>query len=80
MADLIVRSGHAILSGMTWDKIASLIGIVAAVGAVWTRFIQLEARNEVTERVLVTLTAEVRDLGGQIQKLEIQLAKQGMLR
>jgi len=63
---------------MTWSNVASIVGIVAAVGAVWARFSQLEVRAEITERVLTNLTGEVREMNGHIQQLEIKLASRGI--
>jgi hypothetical protein len=58
-----------------WNKVASVVGIVAAIGAVWTRFVLLEARVDYSEEVVVALTAEIKELSKGLQRIEIDLAK-----
>lgn len=58
-----------------WNKAASVVGIVATVGVVWTRFVYLEARVEFSEEVMTELTGEIKSLSGHIQRLELQVAR-----
>lgn len=58
-----------------WEKAASIVGIIAAVGAVWSRFVLLEARVDSSEDVVAELTAEIKTLNSSIQRIEIDLAR-----
>lgn len=58
-----------------WNKVGSVVGIVAAVGAVWTRFVLLEARVDYSEQVVVEMTQEIKELSKGLQRIEIDLAR-----
>lgn len=58
-----------------WEKAASIVGIVAALGAVWTRFVLLEARVDNSEQIVVELTQEIKSLSSNIQHLELEMAQ-----
>lgn len=58
-----------------WNKLASIVGIIAAVGAVWTRFVLLEARVDNSEQIVSELTEEIKTLNTSIQRIEIELAR-----
>lgn len=59
----------------SWDKVASVIGIIAAVGAVWTRYVTLEQRVEFSEQVVMDLVGEIKALNSSIQRLEVKFAR-----
>lgn len=59
-----------------WERVASVVGILAAIGAVWARFVSLETRAEITEDIVGELAGEVKSLNTSIQRLELQLARQ----
>lgn len=58
-----------------WNKAASIVGIIAAVGAVWSRFVLLEARVDTSEGVVVDLTHEIKELNTSIQRIELEIAR-----
>ena len=60
---------------MNWERIASVLGILASIIAVWTRFVLLEARVDNSEQIVVDLTHEIKELNGSIQRIEIELAR-----
>lgn len=64
---------------LSLDKLASVVGIAAAVGAVWARFVSLEARADVTERTMVELVSQLRATGDEIKLLQIQAASHGWM-
>ena len=58
-----------------WNKVGTAVGVLAAVGAVWARFVTLEARVDFSEQIMMELASEVKGLNTSIQRLEVKLAR-----
>lgn len=63
------------VSKVRLEKLASIIGILAAIGAVWTRFVVLEERADNTDKTLVRMTEQMGQMTEQLHQLDIKIAK-----